>query len=174
QVRRAAREGEARGRGGCAGRARCAGRRSTRLLTGSAQARGEPGDLLELPPMRAVLKLATPMTFVMLGSTATDVLYSYYVSRLGADAIGAVSLVFPITLLVTTTMNGGLGSGATSGIARALGAGQPARATAIAEHALAMAMLLGIGLALVVAVGGPWIFALLGGTRALLDAAVPV
>ena len=122
--------------------------------------------------MRAVLKLATPMTFVMLVSTATNVLYTYYVSRLGADAIAAVSLVFPITLLVTTTMNGGLGSGATSGIARALGAGQPARATAIAEHALAMAMLLGLGLALVVAIGGPWIFALLGGTGAVLDAAV--
>jgi putative MATE family efflux protein len=122
--------------------------------------------------MRAVLKLATPMTFVMLVSTATNVLYTYYVSRLGADAIAAVSLVFPITLLVTTTMNGGLGSGATSGIARALGAGQPARATAIAEHALATAMLLGLGLALVVAIGGPWIFALLGGTGAVLDAAV--
>ena len=122
--------------------------------------------------MRAVLKLATPMTFVMLVATTTNVLYTYYVSRLGADAIAAVSLVFPITLLVTTTMNGGLGAGATSGIARALGAGQPARAAAIAEHALAMAMLLGLGLALVVAVGGPWIFAALGGTGAVLDAAV--
>ena len=89
--------------------------------------------------MRAVLKLATPMTFVMLVATTTNVLYTYYVSRLGADAIAAVSLVFPITLLVTTTMNGGLGAGATSGIARALGAGQPARAAAIAEHALAIA-----------------------------------
>ena len=122
--------------------------------------------------MRAVLALATPTTFVMLVSTATNVLYTYYVSRLGADAIAAVSLVFPIALLVGTTMTGGLGSGATSGIARALGAGHAARAVAIAEHALAIAAVAGLVLAAIVGLGGPWIFALMGGTGAVRDAAV--
>src|SRR5262249_62171890 len=101
--------------------------------------------------MRAVLKLATPMTFVMLVSTATNVLYTYYVSRLGADAIAAVSLVFPITLLVTTTMNGGLGSGATSGIARPLRAGHPARPAAVPGHAPRRRARVGLGPAPVLA-----------------------
>jgi len=122
--------------------------------------------------MRAVLTLATPTTFVMLIGTATNVLYTYYVSRLGADAIAAVSLVFPISLLVGTTMTGGLGSGATSGIARALGAGHPGRAVSIAEHALALAVVAGLVLAVIVGLGGPWVFALMGGTGAVRDAAV--
>jgi putative MATE family efflux protein len=122
--------------------------------------------------MRAVLTLATPTTFVMLVSTATNVLYTYYVSRLGADAIAAVSLVFPITLLVSTTMTGGLGSGATSGIARALGAAQPGRAVAIAEHALAIAMVAGVVLAVVIGVGGRGVFTLMGGTGPVREGAV--
>ena len=127
---------------------------------------------MALPPLRAVLTLATPTTFVMLVSTATNVFYTYFVSRLGADAIAAVSLVFPISLLVGTTMTGGLGSGATSGIARALGAGHPRQAVAIAEHALAIAIVAGLGLAVAIGVGGPSVFTLMGATGAVHDIAV--
>ena len=141
------------------------------LLTGSAQARREPSDLLELPPMRAVLKLATPTTLVMFLGTATNVLYTFYVSRLGADAIAAVSLVFPISLLATTAMTGGLGGGAASGIARAIGAGHRERAAEVAEHAIALAVFAGLALAAVMFAGGPFVFALMGGTGAVRDAA---
>src|SRR5436190_1997739 len=102
--------------------------------------RGEPVELLAMPPMRAVLRLAMPTTLVMLLGTATNVLYTFYVSRLGSDAIAAVSLVFPITLLATTAMTGGLGGGAASGIARAIGAGHRQRAAEVAEHAIALAV----------------------------------
>ena len=138
----------------------------------SAQSRREPNDLLALPPMRAVLTLAAPTTLVMLIGTATNVFYTYYVSRLGADALAAVSLVFPISLLVMTTMTGGLGGGAASGIARALGAGHHVRAADIAEHALALAAAAGLVLALVMGVGAPFVFGLMGGTGGVRDAAV--
>jgi len=52
--------------------------------------RAEHVELLAMPPMRAVLRLAMPTTLVMLLATATNVLYTFYVSRLGSDAIAAV------------------------------------------------------------------------------------
>jgi len=107
----------------------------------------------------------------MLLGTATNVLYTYYVSRLGADAIAAVSLVFPIALLATTAMTGGLGGGVASGVARALGAGQRTHAADVAEHAIALAVGAGLVLALAIGAGGPLVFRLMGGTDAVRDAA---
>ena len=86
-----------------------------------------PDRLLEEPPLRAVVRLAAPTTLVMAVSAVSNVVYTYYVSRLGVDAIGAVSLVFPVSLLAITAMGGGIGAGAASAIARALGAGRARR-----------------------------------------------
>src|SRR6185295_5159034 len=78
--------------------------------------------LLQAPPLRAIVRLALPTTGVMAIATTSTILHTYYVSRLGADAIAAVSLVFPFSLLAITIMAGGVGAGASSAIARALGA----------------------------------------------------
>ena len=137
----------------------------------SARPDDEPVGLLALPPMRAVLRLAMPTTFVMLLATATNVLYTYFVSQLGAEAIAAVSLVFPIALLVGTAMQGGLGGGAASGVARALGAGRHREATDIAEHAIALAVAAGLAVGLFMVLGGTGVFRLMGGTGAVVDAA---
>jgi putative MATE family efflux protein len=148
-------------------------------MPGRAPAAAEPGirrreplELLALPPMRAVLQLATPTTFVMFVGTATNVFYTYYVSRLGAEAIAAVSLVFPVTLLISIAMTGGLGSGVSSAIARALGAEHRRHAIEIAEHAFALAVGLSVFFGIVVGAGGPSIFALMGGTGSVRDLAV--
>lgn len=129
----------------------------------SGRPRREPVELLGLPPLRAVLRLAVPTTLVMVLATATNVLYTFFVSRLGAEAIAAVSLVFPISLLASTAMTGGLGGGAASGIARALGAGHREHAVDVAEHAVALAAIIGVVLAVLMALGGPALFALMGG-----------
>ena len=84
----------------------------------------EPDRLLAMPPLAAVLRLAGPTTLVMAVSAVSNILYTHFVSRLGVDAIGAVSLVFPVSLLALTTMAGGIGAGASSAVARALGAGR--------------------------------------------------
>jgi hypothetical protein len=88
--------------------------------------------------MRAVLQLATPDTFVMPYGTATNVFYTYFVSRLGEEAIAAVSLVFPVTLLVSVAMTGGLGGGCRLGDRPARSApGHRRHAIEVAEHAVA-------------------------------------
>src|SRR5262245_11735277 len=104
----------------------------------------EPERLLLVSPLRAIVRLAAPTTLVMLIAATSNVLYTYFVSRLGADAIAAVSLIFPISLLALTAMAGGLGAGAASAVARALGAGRRLNAQAVAEHALSLSAALGV------------------------------
>ncbi|MGH7785792.1 MAG: MATE family efflux transporter, partial [Candidatus Binatia bacterium] len=70
--------------------------------------------LLAQHPLRAILGLAAPTTLVMLIAALSNVLHTYFVSRLGDDAIAAVSLVFPISLIMLTVVGGGLGAGIAS------------------------------------------------------------
>jgi putative MATE family efflux protein len=125
-----------------------------------------------MSPFRAIFRLATPTTLVMLIAATSNVLYTYYVSRIGAEAIAAVSLVFPIALLAVTAMGGGIGAGATSAIARALGAGRQREATAVAEHALVLSVVIGVAFGLVILAGAPMLFRLMGGQGAVLQSAV--
>ena len=108
----------------------------------------------------------------MLVAAASNVLATYYVSRLGADAIAALALVFPIALLATTATAGGLGAGASSAVARALGGGRRADATRLAEHALVLAAGCGLIFGATIGWGAPAIFRLMGGQGAVLDGAV--
>jgi len=107
----------------------------------------------------------------MLIAAISNVLYTYYVSRLGPDAIAAVSLVFPIALVAMTAMSGGLGGGAASAIARALGARRVAAATATAEHAFLLAASIGVLFALLILAIGHKVMGWMGGEGPVLEQA---
>ncbi len=127
--------------------------------------------LLSMPPMRAVLRLATPTTLVMLVAATSNVLYTWYVSKLGPEAIAAVSLVFPISLIAITAMGGGIGAGAASAVARALGAGRHAEANSFAEHAIVLSVGIGIVFAATLLLFARPIFTLMGGRGEVLEQA---
>ena len=137
--------------------------------TNSSASRSEPESLLSAPPFRAVIRLATPTTLVMVVAATSNVLYTYYVSRLGADSIAAVSLVFPVSLIAITAMGGGIGAGASSAVARALGANRRDEATTVAEHAFVLSVFLGIVFALIIQIGAGSLFSLMGGQGVVLD-----
>lgn len=115
-----------------------------------------------MAPLAAVARLAAPTTLVMAVSAVSNVVYTYFVSRLGVDAIGAVSLVFPLSLLAITAMGGGIGAGATSAIARALGAGRRDKAATLGGQALILAVVLGWGFGLAAWFGVGALFSLMG------------
>ncbi len=133
--------------------------------------RSEPEHLLAMAPLAAVVRLAGPTTLVMAVSAVSNILYTHFVSRLGVDAIGAVSLVFPVSLLAITAMAGGIGAGASSAVARALGAGRRESAAALAGQALAVSVVIGIGFGLAAQVGIPVLFRLMGASGPVLDSA---
>ncbi len=66
--------------------------RAANLEAPATERRAQPELLLAAHPVRAIIRLATPTTLVMAIAATSNVLYTYYVSRLGADAIAAVSL----------------------------------------------------------------------------------
>jgi putative MATE family efflux protein len=117
------------------------------------------------------MRLAAPTTFVMAVSAVSNVVYTIYVSRLGVDAIGAVSLVFPVSLLALTSMGGGIGAGAASAIARAHGAGRSGEAALLAGEALLLCLALGVGFGLATLVGAPALFRLMGARGAVHEGA---
>jgi putative MATE family efflux protein len=127
--------------------------------------------LLAQRPLRAIVALAAPTTAVMLIAALSNVLHTYFVSRLGDQAIAAVALVFPISLIMLTVVGGGLGAGIASGIARAMGAGRAADARSLAEHGLAISALLALASTLATELGGAALFRAMGGTGAVLGQA---
>ncbi len=141
-------------------------------MTSPSQHTSTPTHLLDVPSLTAVLRLAAPTTVVMAVSAVSNVVYTYFVSRLGVDAIGAVSLVFPVSLLAVTAMGGGIGAGATSALARALGADSRALAATLAGQALVLAIGLGLAFALAAWLGASGLFHAMGATGAVHAGAV--
>ena len=137
----------------------------------STQRASTPEQLLAATPLRAIVQLALPTTAMMVVAVTANVAYTYFVSRLGDDAIAAISLVFPISLVAITLMGTGIGAGAASAIARALGARQPRAAQAVAEHGLALGLGLGALFGVAILGGARILFSAMGATGAVLASA---
>src|SRR2546429_1590063 len=96
--------------------------------------------LLEGPIVSTLLRLATPNVLVMFVQASVGLIETYFVARLGTDALAGVTLVFPVLMLMQMMSAGALGGGISSAIPRPPGAGRPADADALALHALALAV----------------------------------
>ncbi|PYN95530.1 MAG: MATE family efflux transporter [Candidatus Rokuibacteriota bacterium] len=128
--------------------------------------------LLEGPIVPTLLRLATPNVLVMFAQAGVGLVETYFVARLGTDALAGVALVFPVLMLMQMMSAGAMGGGISSAVARALGARRQADADALALHALAIAVGFGLLFTLAVLGGGPWLYSALGGRGASLAAAL--
>ncbi|WP_316214529.1 MATE family efflux transporter [Bradyrhizobium sp. SZCCHNR2035] len=128
--------------------------------------------LLTGPVLPTLFKLALPTMTVLLAQTAVNVAEVYYVGFLGTDALAGVAMVFPLFMLMTMMSNGGIGSGVSSAVARAIGAGRKADADAIVFHAIVLSVVAGALFSIGTALGGPALYHALGGRAGALDAAL--
>src|SRR5712692_8609268 len=128
--------------------------------------------LLEGPIVSTLLRLATPNVLVMFVQASVGLIETYFVGKLGTDALAGVALVFPVLMLMQMMSAGAMGGGISSAIARALGAGRRADADALAMHALAIAVGFGLLFTLAVLGGGHWLYSVMGGSGASLTAAL--
>ena len=78
--------------------------------------------LLEAPIGRTLLRLAAPNIVVMVAQAAVGLVETFFVGKLGTDALAGMALVFPIVMFMQMTSAGAMGGGIASSIARALGA----------------------------------------------------
>jgi putative MATE family efflux protein len=128
--------------------------------------------LLEAPIATTLLRLAIPNMLVMFAQAAAGLLETYFIGKLGTDALAGVALVFPVVMLMQMMSAGAMGGGIASSIARALGAGRRADANALALHALVIALSLGAVFTVGLMGGGRWLYQAMGGSGLALDAAL--
>ena len=128
--------------------------------------------LLEAPIAPTLLRLAMPNVLVMVAQAAVGLIETYFVGKLGTDALAGMALVFPIVMLMQMTSAGAVGGGIASAIARALGGQRRADANALVLHAMLVALGFGLAFSAVLLVGGPALYARMGGEGASLEAAL--
>src|SRR3954451_5318891 len=128
--------------------------------------------LLQGPIVPTLLRMAWPNVLVMFAQAATGLIETWFVAKLGTDALAGMALVFPGVMLMQMISAGALGGGISSAIARALGGGRRDEADALVLHALLITVALGaLCSAIMLAFGRP-IYRTLGGAGGELDAAL--
>jgi len=116
--------------------------------------------------------MSAPNVLVMLAQASTGLVETYFVGKLGTDALAGVALVFPGVMLMQMMSAGAMGGGISSAIARALGGGRRDDADALVLHALVISAVLGLLFTVGVLAGGPALYRALGGSGGSLDAAL--
>src|SRR5215470_13089852 len=127
--------------------------------------------LIEGPIAPTLIRLAAPNVLVMLAQTSVGLVETYFVGKLGTDALAGVALVFPVVMLMQMMSAGAMGGGMSSAIARALGGGRRADANALALHAVIIGLLFGLIFTIAVLLGGDRLYAAMGGSGGSLAAA---
>jgi putative MATE family efflux protein len=128
--------------------------------------------LIEAPIASTLVRLAAPNVLVMVAQASVGLIETYFVGKVGTDALAGVSLVFPAVMLMQMMSAGAMGGGISSAIARALGAGRRADADALVLHALAIAVVFGLAFMAAMLGGGRWMYGAMGGSGASLAAAL--
>ncbi|MCC6778172.1 MAG: MATE family efflux transporter [Hyphomicrobiales bacterium] len=128
--------------------------------------------LLEDPIGPTLLRLALPNVLLTTVQTSIGLIETYFVAKLGTDALAGIALVFPLLMLVQMMSSGAMGGGISSAIARALGSGRRDTADILVWHAVAIAVGLGVLTSLTAWLAGPPLYAAMGGTGPSLTAAL--
>jgi putative MATE family efflux protein len=128
--------------------------------------------LLEGPIVRTLVKLGAPNMLVMLAQASAGLIETYFVGKLGTDALTGMALVFPLVMLMQMTSAGAMGGGIASAVARALGGRRRDDANALVFHALLIALGFGVAFTAAAWFGGRALYGSMGGSGASLAAAM--
>ncbi|AKL97270.1 MATE efflux family protein [Clostridium aceticum] len=100
-------------------------------------------DLLKGNIGKTFILLAIPILMAMLMQTFFNIVDTYFVSRLGTDAIAAMGLTFPIFML-SISLGSGVSIGISSLVARSIGAGEREKSFLAAANGLLLAVAVGL------------------------------
>jgi putative MATE family efflux protein len=128
--------------------------------------------LLEAPIVPTLLRLGAPNVLIMLAQAAVGLIETFFVGKLGTDALAGMALVFPTVMLMQTISAGAFGGAIGSCVARALGSSRRAEADSLVLHGLAIALALGLLFMMAALGGGRWLYTRMGGTQGALEAAL--
>ena len=125
--------------------------------------------LLTAPPLPLLARMATPSTLAFLVQGVVSLAEVWFIGQLGSISLAAIALAFPLLMLTQTLSGGAMGGAVASAIARALGAGDVARAEKLVWHALAMGVVGALVFFVIFLIGGEAFIRLLGGRGEVLE-----
>src|SRR5689334_6028848 len=128
--------------------------------------------LLAAPILPTLARLSAPGILLVLFQSMVSVGDTYFVGRLGTAPLAGLALVFPLLMLLQMTSAGAMGGGVASAIARALGAGDAARARKLVVHALVIALGMAGAFTVLLVVFAKPLYRLLGGEGETLASAL--
>lgn len=128
--------------------------------------------LLNEPLRPLILRMAWPNLTVMLLQASTGLIETWWVGRLGSDALAGMALVFPPFMLMQMLSVGAMGGGVSSAIARALGAGRREDADRIVFHGVVLFAAIGLMFSALMLGFGEAFYRLCGADGGALDAAL--
>ncbi len=131
-----------------------------------------PDPLLSAPLLPTLLRFALPNMLAMLATALAAVAETAYVGSFGVAALAGMALVFPMVMLQGMLSAGAMGGGVSSAVSRSFGAGDPARASALAVHAMWIGVAAGSVYMLLMLVFAETLFTALGGRGEALAQAV--
>ncbi len=117
-------------------------------------------------PKKAIRKLALPMILSMFLIMVYNLADSIWVSGLGADALAAIGFITPLFMIIVGLGNG-IGAGANSLIARAIGAEKKDVANNAALHSIIITVILSIVIPVIALPLMPNIITLMGGASTM-------
>ena len=128
--------------------------------------------LLQGAIVPTLLTMAWPNILVMTAQASTGLIETWWVSRLGTDALAGMALVFPGFMMMQMLSAGAIGGGISSAVARALGAGRRDDGDALVLHAILVNLGLGVVTSAIFLAFGRPIYAAMGGQGGSLEAAL--
>lgn len=118
-------------------------------------------DLTEGSVLKSIIVLAIPIIFANLLQTAYNITDTFWVGRLGAEAVAAVSLSFPVIFLVIT-FAGGVGMSGAIFVSQYKGSKDTEKVNHVAGQTLMMAIVLSVIFSILGFIISPWIVKSLG------------
>lgn len=128
--------------------------------------------LLQAPIVPLILKLSWPNMLIMLAQAGAALVDTWWLAKLGNDALAGMVLVFPFVLLVGTVSGGSIGAGISATVARALGARQQEQANAALMHGIIINGVIGGLYSATILIFGRQLFQATGGRDGALEAAL--
>jgi putative MATE family efflux protein len=114
-------------------------------------------------PKKTLWTLSGPIIFSLLFQALYLIVDTFFVIKVGHEAVAAITFVMPVFLIIVATVTG-FGVGVTTLISKYIGAKDNKKASKVAHHAVISGLILGVFISLFGYIIAPTILKLLGAT----------
>ena len=124
-------------------------------------------DLVQGNEKQHLIRLTVPLIWGILAIMTMNLVDTFFISQLGTNPLAAIGFTFPVVTILSS-LAFGIGTGASSVIARAIGRGDHSKVCSYTTQSIILAFSIAVGFAIFGLVTIQPLFALLGATEELI------